>query len=171
MKFEDFVGEHMLSGVDMLMTRVDTWDRDNVEAAKALFVLDGTTYMVLEDPDDGYRSYASNDIQVTEEHCTCRFPEIKVNVEYKSEQKAYIDGESFAGLIFKDVENGEVILELGTDWWDAYYPVCVFRWTPENIHLNDSDRIATTSIVKIVYDDADPTKYTFHEVEELKNEE
>lgn len=133
MKIEEFIGEHFLSGVDIRMIKFLDENRmsGTIDAAKAIFILDGITFEVLENPDDGYRSYMEDDIYPSLESCMCRFLPVMVDVSYK-------DGESFSGLIFKDHRNGKTILELGTDWQDDYYPVCVFHWTPENIQDNES---------------------------------
>jgi hypothetical protein len=49
-ELENLIGEHLLSGVDNIQV-------DETEPIDAiLFILDGVTYMAIEDPDDGYRS-------------------------------------------------------------------------------------------------------------------
>jgi hypothetical protein len=37
---------------------------------------------------------------------------------------------------FIDVVTGKVVLEVGTDNTDDYYPYCVMNWYPENLACN-----------------------------------
>jgi hypothetical protein len=37
---------------------------------------------------------------------------------------------------FTDVVTGKVVLEVGTDNTEDYYPYCVMNWSPENLACN-----------------------------------
>ena len=37
---------------------------------------------------------------------------------------------------FVDVITEKIVLEVGTDNTDDYYPYCVMYWTPENLSIN-----------------------------------
>lgn len=89
------------------------------------FALDSEVYTALEDPDDGYRSYLGS---VVEEHClmTLVFPRhrlARVLLEVSPE-------EGVSCYRLTDVDTGHVWLEFGTNVWDSYYPMFVFRYTP-----------------------------------------
>ena len=40
---------------------------------------------------------------------------------------------------FIDIVNGKTFLSIGTKHWNDYYPICIFDYEPENIHLNEED--------------------------------
>ena len=42
-------------------------------------------------------------------------------------------------LNFIDIVNGKTFLSIGTKHWNDYYPICIFDYEPENIHLNEED--------------------------------
>jgi len=119
MKLSDLVGMHELSGVD-------TTQEDDVDVVR--FVLDGTTYKATEDPDDGYRSYLK-EITVCAEDVSNNFPPQKVVGKMK-------DGGSSDLIQFIDATTGKVALEVGTDNYNDYYPMCVLSWHPENLACN-----------------------------------
>jgi hypothetical protein len=121
---QDLVGEHMLSGVDM-DTAKSKGHYESYDAAVMRFILDGKTYVATEDPEDGYRSCLDN-IRVYDNYeVKNTFPEHKVIGEMNDEIVKFID----AGT-------QEVVLEIGTDYSDSYYPTCVLSFIPENLELN-----------------------------------
>lgn len=36
-----------------------------------------------------------------------------------------------------DAHNGEIVLRIGTDYSDGYYPRCILEYNPENMHINE----------------------------------
>ena len=131
MELKDLVGLHELSGVDLTEEKVKTWSDDFENAGVIRFVIDGKTYKAIEDPDDGYRSNC-RELEVTDEIITNMFPPQKVMGKMK-ENETYQTNDT---IQFIDVVTGKVVLEVGTDNCDDYYPYCVFGWNPENMACN-----------------------------------
>ncbi|AWY06821.1 MAG: hypothetical protein [Caudoviricetes sp.] len=96
-----------------------------------LFTLDGVTYRMVEDPDDGYRSYC-DDLTVSEKPPRYSFPPVRV-VCSMMENTGFENNEC---IVMRDVANGKVILEAGTKNYDDWYPYCHFSYTPENMDCN-----------------------------------
>jgi len=77
-------GIHILSGIIDLTIKGDCgspyylWE----DANGFVIELDGKTYVVFEDPEDGYRSCGKIDLAKNGEVCTNTFPEQKVLVKY-----------------------------------------------------------------------------------------
>lgn len=89
------------------------------------FTLDGKTYTAEEDPNDGYRSYCE-DFEVDDEPLRHAF-DCEVRLECHLEDV----------LEFVDVKTNKVVLEVGTDYSDDYYPFCVQRFDPRNMAVNN----------------------------------
>ena len=131
MELKDLVGEHELSGVDTTTERVKQYGDYYEDCEVVRFVIDGKTYKATEDPDDGYRSYLK-DLEVTNEKVTNSFPPQKVIGKMKDDS----DWEKNDTIQFIDTTTGKVVLEVGTDNTDDYYPYCFLRWSPENLGIN-----------------------------------
>ena len=132
MELSDLVGMHELSGVDTTTEEVvETYRTETVDVVR--FVLDGKTYKATEDPDDGYRSYLK-DITVCDEAVANNFPPQKVLGKMKDNSPH----RSCDVIQFVDVVTGKVVLEVGTDNSDDYYPWCVLSWQPENLACNSA---------------------------------
>lgn len=127
-EYKDLVGMHVLSGVEGgIRVEKDNWgDEEHCEYLK--FELDGVTYLALEDPDDGYRS-CCRDLVPVGEPCKTRFPGVQVLCRID-------DRPDRSSLMLLDAENGELVLEVGTDYSDGYYPVCLLNYHPENMSCN-----------------------------------
>lgn len=132
-------GIHILSGISDLTIKGDCgspyylWE----DANGFVIELDGKTYVVFEDPEDGYRSCGKIDLAKNGEVCTNTFPEQKVLVkyfdgEYKGEwwtsQAWYYE--------FLNPDTNELILKIGTDNYDDYYPRSILEYHPENLPIN-----------------------------------
>ena len=129
MELKDLVGEHLLSGID---TSTEKGGYDKSEDANVVrFVLDGKTYKATEDPSDGYRSYCG-DIEVCEEKVSNTFPPQRVLARMEENNNSENDI-----IEFIDVVTGKIVLEVGTDNSDSYYPTCVMSWKPENLAINN----------------------------------
>jgi hypothetical protein len=89
------------------------------------FQLGDVTFEVIEDPDDGYRSYF-REVQI-----------INMNSEKKPGNllggviiEAANHGD-FGGYRITDELDGHVWLEFGTDHSDSYYPCFIYNFTPK----------------------------------------
>lgn len=131
MELKDLVGEHELSGVDTTTEKVKQYGDYYEDCEVVRFVIDGKTYKATEDPDDGYRSYMK-ELEVTDEKVTNVFPPQKVIGKMKADS----DWETNDTIQFIDAVTGKVVLEVGTDNTDDYYPYCVLHWSPENLAVN-----------------------------------
>lgn len=123
-------GHHMLSGVSNFIHKgCDDGMGDGV-----IIVLDDKIYSCYEDPDDGYRSYSiiragvPNNI---EKKCTNIFPPQPVNVQFEEHYNIWD-----CKITNKD---GDLILRVGTDELDDYYPTAIFEYHPENLPINKSN--------------------------------
>ena len=122
MELKDLIGLHELSGVD---TTIEG------DAEVVRFVLDGKTYKATEDPNDGYRSYLK-ELEVTDEVTSNNFPPQKVLGKMKGDDTHLVHDI----IQFIDVITSKIVLEVGTDESDSYYPYCVLYWSPENLACN-----------------------------------
>jgi hypothetical protein len=88
----------------------------------------------MEDPNDGYRS-AMKELRISAEPITNMFPAVDVVAHHRTQGK-------FSGmddvLELIDVANGKVVLEVGTDNVDDYYPGFVANWIPKNLAINQA---------------------------------
>ena len=127
MELKDFVGLHEYGGVE-LGTNPEN------DAGYVIFMLDGKCYKIEEDPSDGWRSYAKDVEEYHEEMSRrCILP-------YTIKAVCYMDDNPDNNILkFMDVENGKIFLLIGTEHTDDWYPLCRFEYTPENIHLNETD--------------------------------
>ena len=126
MKLEDLVGPHYLSGVDFEKLSFQETDYTD-DATSVNFVLDGVTYTAVEDPQDGYRS-CLRDLFVSNEKVKNMFEPFQV-VGIMDNQH---DNEV---LDFNSVENGKLVLSVGTSNADDYYPSFIAHFVPENIPI------------------------------------
>lgn len=135
MKLTDLVGLHKLSGVDTTTENVKLYEwSDNTEYCSVVrFVLDGVTYKAIEDPDDGYRSYCS-ELIMCDEPVANNFQPHVVMAKMKDDETYQTN----YTIQFIDVVTGKIVLEVGTDNADDYYPYCVMCWNPENLAINAS---------------------------------
>lgn len=125
MKLKDFVGFHILNGVRR--GRLCDGEETNFIA----FRLDGVTFLAVEDPDDGYRSYCKelvidNNIEVT------IIPNTEVLCVMMPDSY-YVRNDV---LLMIDTKTRSCVLEVGTRDTEDYYPYCVMSWHPENLYIN-----------------------------------
>ena len=131
MELKDLVGIHELSGVDTTTEKVKQYSDTYEDAGVIRFVLDGKTYKAIEDPGDGYRSYC-RELEVCDEVVSNNFSPQKVMAKMKDNDTYSVNDT----IQFVDVVTGKVVLEVGTDNADDYYPYCVMSWSPENLACN-----------------------------------
>jgi hypothetical protein len=129
MELNDLVGLHELSGVDMNDEKAKGEWGDSYEDCQVInFVLDGQTYAAIEDPEDGYRSCMKEIIQ-SSAVVTNVFPPIKVFASLSTEHDDDL-------LEFIDIQTGKVVLMVGTEDYNDYYPTFIASFWPENMSLN-----------------------------------
>lgn len=129
MELKDLTGERLLSGVEESTIKNEwSWGEDcNV----VMFIIDGITYKAIEDPDDGYRSHCK-DLEITDEKIRNTFEPQKVIGKMK-------EGNEWGRcdiIEFYDALNCSLVLAIGTDNTDDYYPYCVMNWLPQNLSIN-----------------------------------
>lgn len=128
--FEALVGEHIMTGIELGQINRKPFGDIEVIVGCAKFTLDGVTYIAIENPDDGYRSWIEA-LETTDEPCKYKLPDTRV--------VCTIDPCSTSRILnFIDAVNGETFLRIGTAYYDDWYPYCVFDYTPENLHYNKS---------------------------------
>lgn len=132
MKLKDLVGPRIFSGIETGSREIPKWGRHE-ECDYIKFILDGVTYMALEDPDDGYRSYME-ELKVVDEPCKTKLPDIPVYCRYRSTDEW---GMMECDLLdFYDETNNKCFLTIGTENTDDYYPYCILRYRPEELAVN-----------------------------------
>ncbi len=130
-------GVHYLSGVGYI-TFADDWGYGDIEGY--LFKIDDVVYIAYLDPDDGWRSYGH--IAPCTLNCKCQFefPPQKVIVQnYSNVQKRDEDGyllEDLTYVTLTDAVTNKEILSVGTDYAEDYYPMAIFKYSPENMSVN-----------------------------------
>ena len=125
MELKDLCGKHIYKGVELSQF-------NGTEYVK--FVLDDNLYIVTKNPCDGYRSYMNDVEKLPGEALGRQFmvPPIEVTISLDDNRDNKI-------LNFIDIVNGKTFLSIGTKHWNDYYPICIFDYEPENIHLNEED--------------------------------
>ncbi len=128
---DDLVGAHDLTGCDLSVEKVETYCGSE-DANVIRFTLDGTTYTAVESPDDGYRSSMD---RIFSEDAVLR--NIFVAVKVVARKKPDGDhGDKNDTLELIDVQTGKVVLEVGTDNVEDYYPCFVGTFNPQNMAPN-----------------------------------
>ena len=137
---KSLVGKHKLSGVDLSIDQVkEEYGSDFEDASVVNFVLDGKTYRAIEDPSDGYRS-SLRSLKLTRHKVENRFTPVEVLGIYRDRSR-YDEADI---IQFFDTKNGKLVLEVGTDRSDDYYPSFVGSFTPENMHVNEGKADSVT---------------------------
>jgi len=132
-ELNSLIGKHFLTGVDYSTESIKQyeWDDSMVDCQVIRFILDGKTYTATEDPSDGYRSCLKS-IFVTKDKIKNKFAKVMVMGIMKPPSN-YNNNDT---IQFYDVETGKVVLEVGTDNHDDYYPSFVGVFYPDNLVLN-----------------------------------
>lgn len=133
-ELESLVGEHVLDAVDLLTENMQAKYGDYCEDCEVIrFRLDGTVYTAIEDPSDGYRSCMDRLFASPDDSVRNVFPPIRVLAKMK-ESGEY--GGKNDTLQLLDLVTGKVVMEVGTDNLDDYYPSFVSHFSPENMAIN-----------------------------------
>lgn len=125
MELADLAGTHMLSGVDRVEGVPGSWSEPSPEVLR--FELDGVLYGAVENPDDGYRS-SMRELSVFQGRPATTFEPVQVKAVYRGS-----DNQEILDLIYDD----RVILSVGTDYTDDWYPSFVAYWNPEPLGMVD----------------------------------
>jgi len=129
MQLDDFLGVHILTGVDFAIEKAT--EEYYEDANNMAFEMDDKVYLVREDPDDGYRS-SMKDIEEVDIKVVNQFPPCKVegvrreDVEYQKND--VID--------FYDLITGQVVMSIGTENTDDYYPCYIAYFDPTAMKIN-----------------------------------
>lgn len=128
----DLVGKRMLDAVDFSTDRVKQWGEHYEDCSVCRFRLDGVVYTAIEDPSDGYRSSMAS-LDVSDSAMANVFPPIEVLGRHRT--KGQYSGEDDV-LELVDTTSGKIVLEVGTDNVNDYYPGFVASFHPENMAIN-----------------------------------
>jgi hypothetical protein len=119
------------------------------DASGILFVLDDTTYLVFEDPNDGYRSMAGPVLSYQGSgyelgYDGYDFPtyirEAVTCTHRTTGRDEFEDGADI--LEVRSDATGEIIFEVGTDNVGDYYPSYACRWNPAGLSANAKQEAA-----------------------------
>ena len=127
MELKDLVGVHVLDAVDRENEYVRIYG-DSFELCDVIrFRLDGVVYMAVEDPSDGYRS-SMRSIESGDWPMTNEFTPVLVFGRHEVKGR---NGNENDVLELLDAATGKVVLSVGTECIDDYYPrfVCFFNPT------------------------------------------
>lgn len=124
-------GRHKLSGVGSFQYE-DEYFYNHRTLTANVFVIDGKHYGAFVDPDDGYRSYGYFAELAPEQIANATiYPFAPQDVVVKN-----MTSKSAHWILVKDPKTKLPILEIGTDYFDSYYPMAIFHYTPENMSVN-----------------------------------
>ncbi len=133
MELQDLIGEHVLTSVEFGTIPADRDAHRYEDANSITFVLDGKAYCAIEDPNDGYRSSMESLSEVLVDTVKNIFAPCRVLGRYRT-RGTYSGADDVLELI--DIVTGKLVLEVGTDNVDDYYPGYVANFAPENMAVN-----------------------------------
>jgi len=104
---------------------------EGADESSLVFKFDNILWQAVEDDMDGYRSmldyvvYADDALQ---KKFICNKNLAKVVLEHIDNTE---EGGTFSGYVLKDIEDGHVWLEIGTNYMDEWYPCVIFNHCPK----------------------------------------
>lgn len=144
-ELKDLVGKHILDAVDFSNEQVKTWDDEFEDCGVVRFRLDGKVFVATEDPSDGYRSSMRDIALLGDVPMQNVFVPQAVVGRYQAERPA-CEGADYTNqtdiLELVDEVTGRVVLEVGTDNTDDYYPSFVSSFHPEAMACNQGREVA-----------------------------
>jgi len=130
----ELVGEHIFDAVDFSNEQVKKWS-EAFEACQVMrFRLDGKCYIATEDPDDGYRSCMGNIVISDDAEMKNVFTPSRIVGRHRTQG---YHGHSADVLELIDCATGQIVLEVGTESLDDYYPCFVAGFHPEAMSINN----------------------------------
>lgn len=133
-ELDSLVGEHVLDAVDTFTESVKQYGENFEDCELIRFRLDGVAYTATEDPSDGYRSCLGTLFVSPDEPMRNVFTPIKVLAKKKDNEEWQVNDT----LQLIDMVTGKVVVEVGTDNTDDYYPSFVSYFAPENMATNQA---------------------------------
>lgn len=134
MELTDLIGRRRLDAVDFDDEKIKEYYGDGYEDSSVCrFRLDGVVYIAIEDPGDGYRSSMRDLVIANDANMKNAFPAIDVVGRHRTSGEY---GRVDDVLELVDAVTGKVVLEVGTDNVDDYYPGFVSSFHPENMATN-----------------------------------
>jgi len=133
MELQDLVGSHVLDAVDFSTEQVKEWDGELEDCNAVRFRLDGKCYVAIEDPDDGYRSSMRELIVIENTEMKNIFTPLKVVGKYRT-CGHYGENDDILELV--DAVTDKVVLEVGTEDINSYYPAFISSFHPEAMAHN-----------------------------------
>ena len=133
MELSNFLGEHVLTGCQFGTSTI-TYPWETTDANTLDFILDGRTLSVVEDPEDGWRS-SMGEIMVGRSGLviTNTFPPCRVLGVFRSDSDYSVNDV----VDFYDQITGKIVMSIGTENTDDYYPCFVACFNPENMSINE----------------------------------
>lgn len=119
-------GKHILTSVDMDTKK----DDDGDDCDRVMFTLDDVVYAAIEDASDGYRSNLES-FQIVNEFPTNVFDGVEVVCMWLTDGSH--GGDDCEILEIVNATTGDVILRVGVDNVDDYYPRFVCNFSAEAI--------------------------------------
>lgn len=104
---------------------------EGADESNSIFKFAGIKWMVLEDEADGYRSFLDGVIYAGQNANIIEQPQLAtVRLDEIVEEDEQYGEPTFTGYHLVDVKTNHVWLEIGTSYFDSYYPCMVFRHNP-----------------------------------------
>ena len=134
-------GKHEFSGIEPFQYQ----DKYGNIRDGYYIIIDNVVYAFEIDHDDGWRSYG--DIYIPE-----KISVYSINNRFLAQEviitlhhREHTDGnKEFYTIV--NAETGEVILEIGTDYSESFYPMAICHYYPENMSVNQqSSNVTDTS--------------------------
>ena len=133
-----------LDGRRFILDAVDTYPSLPTNTNGLRFRLDGVVYCAEEDPDDGYRSLLRRlGRQDTNEITNVFSPGCQVIARLRPEYDSKV-------LDLLNQYTKTMVLRVGTDYTDDYYPQCILSWCPEEMHANSKEVLRVESHIRII---------------------
>lgn len=142
MELKNLCGHHILRGIETGCTEIHGESANYVQ-----FTLDRTTYRLVEDPDDGYRSFCSEP-EIVEELCNVSLPDIHVLCHHIDCLQSGEGDDDI--LVMIDEKSWRPILKVGTADVSDYYPCCIMKYMPQNMAVNQRVEADAASEVETV---------------------
>jgi hypothetical protein len=132
-ELKDLTGVHWLSGVDLSEEMYPEQYSGKPASTEVMrFVLDGVTFRVVEDPNDGYRS-SMREIGISLDKVQNMFEPCEVYCAYKDNST----GQACDLLEMRSITSDQIVVIVGTQASDDYYPSFISTYLPENLSANE----------------------------------